>query len=75
MIDILLWAVVVPLLFVSFLVTVGSAFANPLMGGWAVALGVVAYGNPGWAFWAFVAWLAVVWLFTRRGSVVHQRAP
>ena len=46
MIDVLLWAVVVPIMFVSFLVTVGSAFANHLMVGWALALGVVAYGNP-----------------------------
>ena len=65
-IDMLLWAVGVPILFVGFLVTVGSAFANTLMAGWALALGVVAYGNPVWAFWAFVGWLAAVWLYGRR---------
>jgi choline-glycine betaine transporter len=68
-IDVLLWAVVVPIMFVRFLLTIGSAFANHLMVGWALALGVVAYGNPVWAFWAFVAWLAAVWLYRRRLTV------
>ena len=65
-IDMLLWAVVVPILFVGFLVMVGSAFADHLMVGWALALWLVAYGNPVWAFWAFVAWLAAVGLYGRR---------
>jgi choline-glycine betaine transporter len=68
-IDVLLWAVVVPIMFVRFLLTIGSAFANHLMVGWALALGVVAYGNPVWAFWSFVAWLAAVWLYRRRLTV------
>jgi hypothetical protein len=65
-IDILLWAVVVPILFVGFLVTVGSAFADHLMVGWALALWVVAYGNPVWAFWVFLVWLGGVWVYGRR---------
>ena len=42
---------------------VGSAFADHLLVGWALALWLVAYGNPVWAFWAFAAWLAAVWLY------------
>ena len=66
MIDLLLWTVVVPILFVSFLLTFGSAFADHLMVGWLAALGFVSFGNPRSAFWAFVGWLAFVWWDNRR---------
>jgi hypothetical protein len=69
-IDLLLWAVVVPILFVGFLRAFGSAFADSLLVGWLAALGFVASGYPRSAFWAFVGWLAFVcwdnWRFVWR---------
>ena len=66
MIDLLLWSVVVPILFVGFLLTFGSAFADHLMVGWFAAVVFLGAGNPKSAFLAFAGWEAFVWWDNRR---------
>ena len=74
MIDLLLWAVVVPILFVGFLITFGSAFADHLMVGWFAAVGFLGAGNPKSAFLAFAGWVAFVWWDNRRSIRRKPRA-
>ncbi len=62
----MLWSVVIPILFVGFLLTFGSAFADHLMVGWFAAVGFLGAGNPKSAFLAFSGWVAFVWWDNRR---------
>jgi hypothetical protein len=73
-IDMLLWAVVVPILFVGFLLTFGSAFADHLLVGWFAAVGFLGAGHPKSAFWAFAVWVAFVWWDNRRLIKLGARA-
>jgi hypothetical protein len=73
-IDLLLWAVVVPILFVGFLITFGSAFADHLMVGWFAAVGFLSAGNPKSAFLAFAGWVVFVWWDNRRSIRRKPRA-